>query len=117
MRETCFIAAVIAVTTAVTVLLRAFPFLLFSPRRKCPAVVLYIGRVLSPGAIAMLTVYCLFAAYREQSFSEGGFGVPESTASLTVILLHLHKGNPLLSIIGGTAVYMGFVQGWFDVFF
>lgn len=108
-----FIIAVIAVTAGVTVLLRAFPFLLFSSGKKCPPIITYIGEVLAPAAIAMLAVYCLVSAYRNQTFSGGGYGLPELLASATVILLHWWKKNPLLSIISGTAVYMLIIQNFF----
>ena len=111
--ETWYILAVIGVSAAVTVLLRAFPFLLFSSGRKCPAVIDYIGKVLAPAAIAMLVVYCLFSVYSKKSFADGGFAIPEAAASLTVIALHLWKKNPLLSIIIGTAVYMFLRQKFF----
>ena len=113
MSQTLFIAAVIAVTAGITVFLRALPFLFFSPGRKCPPIIAYIGAVLSPAAIAMLAVYCLVSPYREKSFSGGGFGIPELAASVTVVLLHWKIGNPLLSILAGTAVYMLIIQGCF----
>ena len=43
--------------SAVTVLLRALPFLVF--RKKVPAYVSYLGRVLPPAIIGMLVIYCL----------------------------------------------------------
>lgn len=113
MNQTWFIIAIIAVTASVTILLRAFPFLLFSSSRKCPPLIDYIGKVLAPAAIAMLVVYCLVSVYREQSFSDGGYGIAEFLGCATVILLHLWKKNPLLSIIGGTVIYMLMVQKFF----
>ena len=111
--ETLYIIAVIAVTATVTIALRAFPFLLFSSEKKCPAVISYIGKVLSPAAIAMLTVYCLCSAYKDKNFSVGGWGIPEIAGCVTVILLHKWKSNPLLSIFAGTAVYMAITQCFF----
>ena len=111
--ETVYIIALIAVTAVVTILLRAFPFLLFSSGKKCPAVISYIGKVLSPAAIAMLTVYCICSVYRDKTFSAGGWGIPEIAGSATVVLLHKWKGNPLLSIFAGTAVYMTITQCFF----
>lgn len=108
--ETVTIILIILVTAAVTILLRAFPFLLFSNGKKCPPVITYIGKVLSPAAIAMLAVYCLVSVYKEQTFAEGHCGIPEIAASITVIALHRWKGNPLLSIISGTALYMFLIQ-------
>ncbi|MBE6356012.1 MAG: branched-chain amino acid transporter AzlD [Lentisphaerae bacterium] len=108
--ETLIIAGIVAVTALVTIALRAFPFLLFSGGKKCPEVITYIGKVLSPAAIAMLAAYCLLAVYRDQTFARGMWGIPEFAGTLTVVLLHWFKKNPLLSIISGTAVYMILVQ-------
>ena len=108
--ETVYIIIMAAVTFAVTVALRALPFVLFGSGRKCPAVITYIGKVLSPAAIAMLAVYCLVAVYRNQNFAAGLWGVPELFGTLTVVLLHWFVKNPLLSIISGTAVYMVLIQ-------
>ncbi|MBE6357762.1 MAG: branched-chain amino acid transporter AzlD [Lentisphaerae bacterium] len=111
--ENWYFIAVIAITAGITVLLRAFPFLLFSGGKKCPPVINYIGNVLAPAAIAMLVIYCFCSVYRSKSFTGGGFGIPEFAGSLTVILLHRWKRNPLLSIISGTAVYMVILQMFF----
>lgn len=111
--QTTLIIAVIAVTSGVTIILRALPFLLFSSGKKCPPVITFIGKVLSPAAIAMLIIYCLVSPYNEKTFAAGGFGIPEGAGSLVVITLHLLKGNPLLSIAAGTAVYMCITQLFF----
>ena len=102
-------AAVIAVMAAVTFLTRALPFLLFDRREKPPELVLYLGRVLPPAIIAMLIVYCL----RGISFSQPSGWVPSLLAGGAAVLLHLWKGNDLLSIFGATGLYMVLVQGVF----
>ena len=86
--QTVTIISVIAITAVITILLRAFPFLLFSSGKKCPGIITYVGKVLSPAAIAMLVIYCICSAYRDRTFAQGGFGLPELTASITVIALH-----------------------------
>ena len=43
---------------AVTHIIRAFPFIIFSLTGKPPKIAIYLGRALSPAAIAMLIVYC-----------------------------------------------------------
>ena len=91
---------------AVTIALRAFPFIMFSGNRPVPPLIKYIGKVLAPAAIAMLVMYCYCSSYRNTSFSAGGYGIPEAAASVAVILLQLWKRNPLLSIIIGTGIYM-----------
>lgn len=98
--------ASISVMAGVTLLTRLLPFLLFGRGERPPAVVLYLGRVLPPAVIAMLIVYCL----RNVSLSAYPHGIPELIASAAVVLLHVWKRNNLISIFGGTALYMILVQ-------
>ncbi len=101
--------ASIAVMAAVTFLTRAAPFLLFDRGGRPPKLVLYLGRVLPPAVIAMLIVYCL----KGVSFAAPAGWVPSLLAGGAAVLLHLWKGNDLLSIFGATVLYMVFVQGVF----
>lgn len=116
--------AAIAVMAIVTFLTRFLPFLLFDRGDSPPKLVLYLGRVLPPAVIAMLIVYCL----RNPSVTADGaltanlpgllvpvvsFFVgwaPQLIAGLAVIVLHAWKRNNLLSIFGGTVLYMFLVQ-------
>lgn len=102
-------AASIAVMAAVTFLTRALPFLLFDRGGTPPKVVLYLGRVLPPAVIAMLIVYCL----RHVSFAALGGWLPQIIAAAAVVALHVWKRNNLLSIFGGTVLYMVLVQAVF----
>ena len=101
--------ASIAVMAAVTFLTRALPFLLFDRGDHPPKLVLYLGRVLPPAIIAMLIVYCL----KGVTFTALGGWVPPLAAGLAAVLLHLWKGNDLISIFGATVLYMILVQGVF----
>ena len=101
--------AAIAVMAIVTFLTRALPFLLFDRGERPPKLVLYLGRVLPPAIIAMLIVYCL----RGVSFSTPGGWVPQLLCVAVVAGLHLWKHNNLLSIFGGTVLYMVLVQAVF----
>ena len=101
--------ASIAVMAAVTFLTRALPFLLFDRGDHPPRLVLYRGKVLPPAIIAMLIVYCL----KGISFAAPGGWVPTLLAGGAAVLLHLWKGNDLLSIFGATVLYMVLVQGVF----
>ena len=101
--------ASIAVMALVTFLTRALPFLLFDRGDHPPKVVLYLGRVLPPAIIAMLIVYCL----KGVTFASPAGWVPALLASVTAVLLHLWKGNDLISIFGATVLYMVLVQGVF----
>ena len=108
-RDTGYLLAVTAVAGGITILLRAFPFLFFG-NGKPPRWVLYLGRRLSPAAIAMLAVYCLADYARVRIPREHCWGAAEALASLTVVGMQLWKRNPLLSILSGTALYMVLVQ-------
>ena len=99
----------IAVMAGVTFLTRALPFLLFDRGEKPPRVVLYLGRVLPPAIIAMLIVYCV----RGVTFAAPAGWAPTLLAGLAAVLLHLWKGNDLISIFGATGLYMLLVQGVF----
>lgn len=101
--------ATIAVMALVTFLTRVLPFLLFDHGDSPPKLILYLGRVLPPAIIAMLIVYCL----RGVNFSAPVHWVPHFIASVAVALLHIWKKNNLLSIFGGTILYMILVQAVF----
>lgn len=110
MSETPYLISLICVTAGVTVLLRAFPFLLFGSGKKTPGGIVYLGKVLSPAAIAMLVVYCFGCYFRDRPPMEFGYGAAELIAAAAVVGLQLWKKNPLCSILAGTAVYMILVQ-------
>ena len=97
-------AILVAVMSAVTVLLRAMPFLVF--RKKVPAYVTYLGRVLPPAIIGMLVIYCL----KDTTVTAAPFGAPELIAGALVVILQAWKRSALLSILSGTAVYMLLIQ-------
>ena len=89
-----------------TMLTRFLPFLVFSPKRPTPKYIQYLGKAL-PGAIfAMLVVYCL----RNVTPLSGSHALPELIAIAVTVGLHLWKRQTLLSIAGGTVVYMLLVQ-------
>ena len=95
--------AVIALVTAAT---RFLPFLIFGRKRKTPALILYLGKVLPCAILGMLVIYCL----KDISVSSFPFGLPELLGVGAVALLHIWKRNSLISIGGGTVLYMILVQ-------
>lgn len=99
-------ALIILVISVVTFVLRAAPFLLFSKSGQIPKVIVYLGNVLPPAVMGMLIVYCL----KNVNMMNDPYGIPELIAVTVVMGLHLWRKNNLLSIIGGTAVYMFLVQ-------
>jgi len=93
--------------TAGIQLTRWLPFWLF--QKEPPAVVTYLGGVLPCATMGLLVVYCL----KSVSFLSAPHGVPELMAIAAVAALHKWKGNVLLSIAGGTVLYMFLVQRLF----
>ena len=104
--ETLIMILALAAGTQLT---RWLPFWLFPENRRPPAVVLYLGKVLPPAMMGLLTVYC----FKNVAWLSGTHGAPELLASAAVVGLHLWKRNVLFSIAGGTVLYMVLVQAVF----
>ena len=98
--------ATIAVAAVVTAALRFLPFLIFGENRNTPSLIAYLGQVLPYAIMGMLVVYCL----KDISLTAAPFGIPEAIGCAAVAGLHVWKRSTLLSIGGGTAVYMLLVQ-------
>lgn len=109
MNSELYFLLMVVVAGAVTITLRALPFIAGAVSKGPSPLLNYIGKVLSAGAISMLVVFCFCSSYQHKSFSST-YGIPEAAATLVVVLLQLWKRNPLLSIIAGTAAYMLLVQ-------
>ena len=97
-------ALLVMIMSAVTIMLRAAPFLIF--KNKIPGYVMYLGKVLPAAIIGMLVIYCL----KDTEVLSAPFGAPELIAGLLVVGLHAWKRNILLSILAGTVAYMLLTQ-------
>lgn len=91
---------------AITFLIRVLPFILFPGNKKTPSYILYLGKVLPYAVIGMLVVYCL----KDVSPLTAPFCLPELLTMAAIAVVHVWKRNTLLSIGGGTILYMIFVQ-------
>ena len=85
-----------------TLMTRFLPFLLFPAGKPTPRYIQYLGKVLPSAVFGLLVVYSL----KDVSLLTGSHGIPELISVAVVIALHLWKRQMLLSIAGGTAVYM-----------
>lgn len=101
--ETLIMIGAIALGTMLT---RFTPFLLFPEKKEPPKVIMYLGSVLPCAMMGLLVVYCL----KNVSLLSKPYGVPEALAILMIVVLHNWKHNTLLSICGGTILYMVLVQ-------
>jgi branched-subunit amino acid transport protein AzlD len=103
--ETQTIIMILAVAAG-TIVTRFLPFVLFPENKEVPAYIVYLGKALPPAMMGLLVVYCLKGVHVLNS----PFGIPELLAIISIIFLHKWKSNALLSIGGGTAIYMILVQ-------
>ena len=89
-----------------TMLTRFLPFILFPENRETPEFIRYLSTVLPYAVIGLLVVYCL----KDIDAFGGSHGIPELIAVVFIIIVHSWKKNVLLSIAGGTLLYMILVQ-------
>lgn len=101
--ESIIIISVVILGTMIT---RFVPFVIFSSKRPAPDYIKYLGKVLPGAALGMLVIY----SFKNINFLSKPHSIPEITAGLFVIVLHIWKRNMLLSIAGGTIFYMLLVQ-------
>lgn len=89
-----------------TVITRFLPFIIFPAGKETPKFIKYLGKVLPAAVFGLLVIYCL----KNVNILTGSHGIPELIAIAAVIGLHLWKRQMLLSIAGGTVIYMLLVQ-------
>lgn len=104
--ETLIMISSIAAGTMIT---RFLPFALFPENKEVPSFVTYLGEALPSAMMGLLVVYCL----RNISLFKSPFGIPEIISILFIIVIHKYKNNTLLSIGGGTFLYMFLIQSVF----
>lgn len=96
----------IAAVVLGTMCTRFLPFLIFPDKRTPPKFVRYLGTVLPYAVMGLLLVYSL----KSTNVLIGWHGLPELCGIAAVTGLHLWRHNMLLSIAGGTLLYMFLVQ-------
>lgn len=96
----------IVVITIGTMLTRFLPFLIFPAHKETPPYVKFLGEVLPYAVMGLLVVYCL----KDVSFVSSVQFLPQLISIVCIILLHTLKKNTLLSIAGGTILYMFLIQ-------
>lgn len=89
-----------------TIITRFLPFILFPAEKPTPEYIQYLGKALPGAVFGLLVVYCL----KNVNIFTGAHGLPEAVSIAVVAALHLWKRQMLLSIAGGTIVYMLLIQ-------
>lgn len=104
MNSTLHSALLVAAMSLTTIGLRFLPLLVF--RKKTPAYVLYLGKVLPASIVGMLVIYCL----KDTVLTVYPYGIAEIIAAASVIAVQAYRRNSLLSILSGTIIYMILIQ-------
>ena len=95
----------IATMVLATASTRFVPFLIFRGKTT-PRYIHYLSNVLPPAVFGMLVIYCV----KDVHFTSGYFGAPEIIGIIFTALLHAWKRQMMISILGGTVIYMLLVQ-------
>ena len=105
--ETILTVGTVSLGTMIT---RFLPFLVFPADKPTPKYIQYLGRVLPYATTSMIVVYCL----KDNSLLSYPYKLPELISIIFIIILHKWKKNMLISIAGGTILYMLLVQFVFN---
>jgi branched-subunit amino acid transport protein AzlD len=89
-----------------TVTTRFLPFLIFPAGKPTPKFIQYLGKMLPSAALGLLVIYC----FKNVNILNAAQSIPQLIAVAVVIALHLWKKQMLISIAGGTIIYMLLVQ-------
>ncbi|ADK80369.1 MULTISPECIES: branched-chain amino acid transporter permease [Sediminispirochaeta] len=106
-QHTLYLIIGILVMTLATQITRAFPFLLFAKRK--PPQKLIAGARLIPGAVMTILVFTSLPVSGDLGHAEVWM---QWLAAGAVALLHVIFRQSLLSILGGTALYMAMLHFW-----
>ena len=101
MPSTAYVLAALTTILVITFGLRALPFAILEPLRGS-AFMGFLSRYMPVGIMTILVVYTL----KDVSLGTGWHGLPEAIALVVTVGLHVWRRNALLSILGGTAVYV-----------
>ncbi|MGN0778468.1 MAG: branched-chain amino acid transporter permease [Aristaeellaceae bacterium] len=96
----------VLIAAAVTILLRTAPFLLFPAGKQAPAFITWLGNQLPRAVMMMLLVYCL----KDIQLTGAPYGLPALLGVAATAALHVWKRQMILSIAGGTAIYMMLIR-------
>ena len=96
----------IAMVVLGTMITQFLPFIVFPANKPTPKYIQYLGKVLPSAVFGLLVIYCL----KNVSVFTGSRGIPEAISIVFTIVLHLWKKQMLISIAGGTILYMLLVQ-------
>ncbi|MCQ2437908.1 MAG: AzlD domain-containing protein [Clostridia bacterium] len=102
MNPDLYILLAILVCSLCTILVRVIPFILFGGKHGMPGILRRVATRLPAAIIAVLVIYCV----KNVPGAPANEVIAAAAAILMVVGLHLWRKNTLLSIAGGTVLYM-----------
>ena len=108
MPHTLYLLAAVGVSAAVTWGLRALPFTALA-RLRASAAVGYLSARMPTGVMVILLAYTL----RSLPLADPVQALPDLLALGATVGLHLWRRNAVLSILGGTVIYVALVSTLF----
>ena len=108
MPHTPYLITAVAVSAAVTWGLRALPFTALAPLRSSAAVG-YLSTRMPLGVMMILLAYTL----RNLPLADPARALPDFLALAATVALHLWRRNAVLSILGGTTIYVALASSLF----
>ena len=103
--NTIWVIEVIAICSVCTLFERALPFLLFQGK-EVPKAINDLGKMLPLAIMTTLVFYCV----RNVEFTAAAGWAPQLISCAVTSILHIWRGNTLLSIAGGTICCMVLTQ-------
>ncbi len=103
-----YVIFAIVVMAVVNYFTRALPFLFFRSHTP-PKFIIFLEEWFPPVIMTILVFYSL----KDIDFQSAPYGAYELLGVAGTVGLHLLLKNYLVSIFGGTLLYMALVQGWF----
>ena len=100
------IAITLAIIVGATFLTRIISFLIFPPHKPLPPFIAFLGKALPIAMMGLLVVLAL----KDINLMAYPYGLPEIIASIGTIVIHFLWRKLILSVVGGTAIYMVLVQ-------
>ncbi|KSU67542.1 branched-chain amino acid transporter permease [Arthrobacter sp. NIO-1057] len=104
MPDNLYLFSVIALSAALTFALRALPFTFITKLRSNDFINYLAGRM----PLGIMVV--LLASTLPAGIMDLAVAWPVAAALATTVGLHLFKSNAVLSVLGGTAVYVGILS-------
>ena len=102
MNSTTGTLLIVLTAALVTIAIRSAPFVFFNNPKGIPVTVRRLGNVLPPAIMGTLIIFTI----KNVDLFSGSHGIPEFLGILITVGLHVFKRNTLISIAGGTALYM-----------